>query len=318
MTNNYQYSIELLIGYYQDLITMNDRFTAFNKHNTGINTVNSENDRYKNLVIKIIAIRQLIIDKKAADINTLYKPAPGLFINKEHFTTLEAAIQFYKDNLGVDYDIAGAEQYCNDYAATNNDSVNNEIRFNEQTANNIIQALSILGDEIKTQLSEIQEPIKRLVNEDICSQITKSSNDTLAALSTNHELMKSDVRKYDTFLTEHISKSSVHVTEAIEKEHARFVQRMASDSNAIIAGISETVTGEVAIQTNLVKDSMKGLDDKLFKWAGVIFIGAALLLFACSVLSSSWAANKSLNGIRAIAATVQHNNPAPIPKKRHG
>lgn len=297
---------------------MNDRFSKLNELNTDTNVGNGENDKYKNLINKLIAIRQLIIDKKAADISTLYKPAPGLFINKEHFTILEAAIQFYKDNPGVDYDIAGAEQYCNDYAATNNDSVNNEIRFNEQTANNIIQALSILGNEIKTQLSEIQEPIKRLANDDICSQITKSSNDTLAALSTNHELMKSDVRKYDTFLTEHISKSGIHVTEIIEKEHARFVQRIASDSNAIIAGISETVAGEVGIQTNLVKDSMKALDDKLFKWACLVFIVGICALFACSILSSSWAANKSLNGIRAIAATVQHNNPAPIPKKRHG
>lgn len=58
--------------------------------------------------------------------------------------------------------------------------------------------------------------------------------------------MKSDIAKYDALLTEHINKSAVNIAEVIEKEHSRFVQKIASESNAIIAGIVEATANELA------------------------------------------------------------------------
>lgn len=316
MTNNPQYGIELLISYYKNLITLNDRFTAFNKQHTGTNIINSENDKYKNLLDKLIATRQLIIDKEIADIDKLHKPAPGLFTDKEHLNTLEATIQFYKDNPYIDYDTSGAEQYFNDDAPINNNSVDNALKFNEQISNSLNQALSTMGNEIKMQLSDIQEPIKKLVNDDLYIQMAKYSNDTLAVLTTNYELIKSDIKKYDTFLTEHISKSGINVTEAIEKEHIRFAQKIASESNNIIKGVSGNIASEIAKQTDLIKDSMKILDDKTFKQGCILYIASFCALFACSILSSTWAANKVLSSTKIVRVETICKSTTPVNSRK--
>jgi hypothetical protein len=124
--------------------------------------------------------------------------------------------------------------------------------------------------------------------------------------------MKSDITKYDALLTEHINKSGIYTVEAIEKEYARFVQKIISDSNAIIAGISETVAGEIAVHTGLIKDSMKKLDDKSFKWACIVFIAGICTLFASSILSSSWAANKALGDAKIFKITAVCNSKSNI------
>ncbi len=120
--------------------------------------------------------------------------------------------------------------------------------------------------------------------------------------------MKSDIVKYDALLTEHITKSSINMVEAIEKEHARFVQKIASDSNAIIAEISEAVSGEFATQTYLIEDSVKRLDDKLFKQACIVFIAVICALFACSILSSTWAANKAIGNAKVFKVLTRDNS----------
>ena len=99
----------------------------------------------------------------------------------------------------------------------------------------------------------------------------------------------------------------INIAEAIEKEHTRFVQKIASDSNAIIVGVGEAIAGEVAIQTDLIKDSMKRLDDKSFKLACIVFITGICTLFACSVLSSTWAANKALGDAKVVKVIAVHN-----------
>lgn len=154
MTNNHQYSIELIINYYQDLIAMNERFSAANKLNstTNVNTSNignnSESDKYKNLINKLTTIRQLIIDKKAADISALHKPAPGLFIDKEHFNILEATIQFYANNPDTDYDIAGAEQYANNNIAANTNNSPTNLKF--ISINDVPQLINYLNQRDST------------------------------------------------------------------------------------------------------------------------------------------------------------------------
>ena len=110
MRSNNQYNIELLINYYQDVIALNDAFSDLDNRN--------ENNRYKHLVSQLVVIRQSIIDKNLANINTLYKPIRELFINQEHFSTLEEIIAFYKNNPDANYDIAGAEQYLNNHLAS--------------------------------------------------------------------------------------------------------------------------------------------------------------------------------------------------------
>lgn len=291
MRNNNQYNIELVINYYQDIIALNDAFTKFDNR--------YENNRYKHLVSQLAAVRQSIIDKRIANINGLYKPIQELFINEHHFSILEETIGFYKNNPDANYDVVEAEQYLNNYLGssmpvdlTDMQKVIQYIERDFIVSINI--ALAKVSDEFNTKLTGINNQISQITNDDISEVIAKSSNDILAALPTSRELMKSDIAKYDALLTEHINKSGIYTVDAIEKEHARFVQKIASESNAIIVGISEAVSSEFATQTDLINDSMRKLDDKSFKRSCIVFIGSICALFASSILSSTWAANKAL------------------------
>lgn len=300
MRSNNQYNIELLINYYQNVIALNDAFSDLDNRN--------ENNRYKHLVSQLVVIRQSIIDKSLANINTLYKPIRELFINQEHFSTLEEIIAFYKNNPDANYDIVGAEQYLNNHLASSVPvdltDMQKVVKYIEQSIVAPINiALAKVSDDFNAKLTGINNQISQITNDSISELIAKSSNDILASLSTSRELMKSDIAKYDALLTEHITKSGINIAEAIEKEHARFAQKIASDSNAIIAGISEAVSGELATQTDLIKDSMKKLDDKAFKRASFMFIGCVCALFACSLFSSTWAASKVISNLKILAAT---------------
>jgi len=296
--NNKQYNIELLISYYQGLIDINDAFTKLNS--------DKENDRYKHLVSQLIIIRQTIMSKDLAGINALYKPIWELFVTNEHFSILEEAIEFYKRNPNVSYNATEAKQYLD---------------------NHLTKPVTVNVTDMQKLIKHIEQGIATSVNtaltqssSDFNEVIKKSSNDTLAALTTSNALMKSDIIKYDALLTEHISKSAIIFTEVIEKEHARFVQKIASDSNAIIAGISEVNANELAAQTELVKQSMKDFEDKSFKQFCISFILVVGALFACSILSSTWAANKLVSNAIALkksAASNPHIQATPQKPRHH-
>lgn len=292
MTKNNQYNLELLIDYYQDLISINSKFSDFDSKD--------ENNRYKHLVDQLTAIRQVIIDKNMSNINSLYMPISELFINAAHFGILEEIVEFYKRNTNVNYDTVEAEQYLNSHI----------VKSAPADFTNVQQVTNYIGqyfDKLNTQLTYISKQLGTLVYDDLKEAIARCNSDISATMATNYEQMKSDIKRYDLLLIEHISKTSTYLTEAIEKEHARFIQRIASDSNAIIAGVSETITGEIAIQIDLIKDSMKKLEDKSFKWFCGAFIGSIFALFACSILSSTWAANKALGDAKVVKVIAVHN-----------
>ena len=202
-------------------------------------------------------------------------------------------------------DIVGAEQFLNNHLASSVPvdltDMQKVIKYIEQSIVAPINiAVTKVSDDFSAKLTSIHEQIGRITHDDIREAIAKSSNDILASLVTSRELMKSDIAKYDALLTEHINKSGIYTVEAIEKEHARFVQKIASDSNAIIAGIVDATANELAIQTDLIKDSMRKLDDKSFKRSCIILIASICALFACSILSSTWAASKALGGTKIL------------------
>ena len=271
MADNNQHNIDHLINYYIGLVELNNKFIkpSFCK----------DNYKYEDLVTRMLSIKQLLIKKTLNNINSLYKPTANLFNSNDHFTILEECIMFYRENPDLDYPINITES---------NTVVNNQ----SDTGNN--------DNEIKIQLSDIQESMNKLINDNQNSAIIKSSNDTLAALNTNYELMKADLNKYDNLITHHINQTSQIIVESIEKEHARFAQKIASDSNTIINGITEANVNELEKQTKLIQSSVKDLNDKTFYQSCYLFIWSILLLFACSTLSSTWTATKVLNNVRLI------------------
>lgn len=296
-----QHNIDCLIDCYTNLIELINKFPNLQ--------FGGDSYRYEDLVKRLCSIRQLIIDKDLANINVIYKPMLTLFNHKEHFTTLEEAIQFYRQNPSIDYPMPTASD---DTINTNNE--NNQYS-NEQVISSINQSFSILTNEIKLQLSEIKELTgNKFANDDI----NRFSNDILATLTTSRELMKSDIAKYDELLTNHINKSSIYIVEAIEKEHTRFVQRMSSDVNAIIAGISSAASNEFSTQTDLIKDSMKALDDKSFKRSCVVFVGVVSAVFACSFLSAAWTMNKVVGSTKLFRIEVTHKPTTPVNSRKTG
>jgi hypothetical protein len=262
-------------------------------------------------VDQLIVIRQVIIDKNMSTINSLYTRTRELFIYAEHFDILEGTVKFYKRNTNVNYDIVEAEQYLINQI---NNLTTNAFSDTQQAANYIEQYY----DKLNTQLISIDKKLSAFSYNNIKETLERSNNDISATMATNYEQMKSDIKRYDSLLIEHISKTSIYLSEAVEKEHARFVQKIASDSNAIIAGISEAVASEIAIQTDLINNSMKKLDDKLFKWFCGAFVGCIFALFACSILSSTWTANKVIGNARVFKiVTGALNTQTTLQKSRH-
>ena len=301
--NKIQPSIDHLIDYYTTLVDTNNKFADIQ--------FGDDNYQYEDLIKRMHSVRQLIINKDLSNINNIYKPTERLFNCKEHFAILEETLKFYRQNSDADYPVSVAEPD----SGVGNES--NSADGDKQSIND--QALSTLGDKIKVQLFDIKEPIKQLINDEFNSIVAKASGDTIAALATTNTLIRSDIAKYDALLTDHISKSGINTTEAIEKEHIRFVQKIAADSNQIINNVSEAIADELSTQTNLVNDSLNKFDDREFKRAAFILFGCAFILFACSVFSSTWTANKILNGTKLVQIIpAQQNNPAHDSKKgRH-
>ncbi len=309
-TKDNQPSIDCLIDYYTTLVDANNMFADIQ--------FGDDNYRYGDLIKRMLSVKQLIINKDLSNVNNIYKPTEALFNRKEHFTILEETIKFYRQNPTVEYPLYVTNSNTDttkekDFVAKDNSF------FNEQITNSIEQALSTLSDKIKIQLSDIKEPIKQLIKDEFNDVIAKASGDTLAALTTSNTLIRSDIAKYDALLTDHISKSGINAVQAIEKEHIRFVQKIESDSNQIINNVSEAINSELTNQTNMVNDSLNKFDDKAFKRAALIFFGCVFVLFACSILSSTWTASKILSGTRLVQiTTVQLKPPASnLKKARH-
>lgn len=316
MLNNNHPSLEQIINYYQELITVNAKFTD-------IHELNDQNANYEELVKQLIIIRDLLIKRDLSNINMFYKPLEKLFNNKGHYRILETIILQFRQNplLGYHAEESNANNEANelvnaadgDCAITNkNDPI---VKLNTkllELENNILNKLNIFenkqgcdvlveqNNKILETTIDMQRSIEELNNHDFYSAITRATNDTMATLTTNHELMKTDINRYDAMLTDHINKSGINVTEAIEKEHARFVQKIASDSNAIIAGLIDATANILSKQTELVKASVKEIENKLFKYMSIIFIISIGFIFTCSILTSSWTANKVVAHIKAI------------------
>lgn len=106
------------------------------------------------------------------------------------------------------------------------------------------------------------------------------------------------------FIDRLLNKTGINITEAIEKEHARFVQRIASDSNAIIAEITDVTANVLSKQTDLVKAIVKEIENKSFKDLSIIFFMSIGFMFTCSILTSNWTANKVVARIKVIKITT--------------
>lgn len=260
------------------------------------------------------------MDKDVTNIYLLCKTIRELFINVEHFNILEDIVEFYKNNPDANFDVVEAEQYLNNHLASSVPVYTDMHKVIQSVEQNIVafinSALAKVSDNFNAKLANINDQVSLVTNDDLSEVIAKFSNDILATLTTSRELMKSDIAKYDALLTEHINKSGICTVEAIEKEHARFVQKIASESNAIIAGISEAIFSELAMQTDLINDSMRKLDDKSLKRSCLVFIAGISALLACSVFSSTWAANKALGNAKVFKITVENSYNASINSRR--
>ncbi len=299
MLNNGQYNLELLINYYQEVLAVNEAFTDLSDEN--------EINRYKNLVEQLVIIRQALVDKNLSKIRLLYKPIRSLFMNENHFNLLERIIEFCRRNPTFNYNISDAELYLKENiiskASTGTTNMQQLISM-EQNVVSQNAILSKIDDDLVAKLNEVNQQLHKITNYEFNEIVIKSSNEVLATLTTNYELMKLDIARYDKLLTEHINKSGINIAEAIEKEHARFVQKIASDSNQIIANVSESVASKLTTQTNLVANKMKEFDDKAFKRACIMFFGCVCAIFACSIFSSSWAASKITDGLSITKVTT--------------
>jgi hypothetical protein len=73
------------------------------------------------------------------------------------------------------------------------------------------------------------------------------------------------------------------------------------------------------IVSDIINNSMNKLNDKSFAWACIVFIAAVSALFTCSILSSTWAANKTLGDTKVfkiISTCVSHSQEF-LQKPRH-
>ncbi len=304
MLNDDQYNLELLINYYQEVLTINEAFTDLSNEN--------EINRYKNLVEQLVIIRQTLVDKNLSKIRSLYKPIRSLFTNENHFNLLEEIIEFCRRNPSFNYDVTDAELYLKKNITSKASTGTVDMQQLTSVKQKVVPPNTIsskIDDDLVAKLNEVNQQLQKMTNDEFNEIVIKSSNEVLATLTTNYELMKSDIARYDKLLTEHINKSGINIAEAIEKEHARFVQKIASDSNQIIANVSEAITNEFTTQTNLVADKMKEFDDKAFKRSCLIFFCCVCAIFACSIFSSSWTANKVAGNtkISKVAATCNSN-----------
>lgn len=334
-----RHAINDLIEYYQDLNNINLRFNAKNP-------IESINMDYSSLLEQLITIREFLINKNFDNINAVYRPTKSLFVYKEHYAILEGAVQFFKLNTNENYPIPETN-IIEDIANNNvnqNDSTDiepstadtNSDNNDSKTDNTLIQQhydyikakLALIearidlwpipssNAEVLDKISQVHNSISSIVNQDLFHSVARTSQDTLMLMKTNCELVRSDLNKYDELMTNHITKTAANVTEIIEKEYTRFVHRVSNDINAIVAGITEKNTAELATQTKLVQTNMdkfdNKLDNKFFKWFSSIFFVSAFMLFGNSILSSSWAANKIANNAKLVKLSMTCKPAKPV------
>lgn len=319
-------NLEQLINYYQELIVVNTKFND-------IHELTGQNDNYEELVKQLKSIRDLLIKRDLSNINMFYRPLERLFNNKGHYRILETIILQFRQNSSLEYlvqeentgnvesnDLSNVVSDTAIVTSNNGDfMVKLDNRINK-IEDDVLDRLNSLQDyqngntnfeqnaEIVEILNEVQKSIKLLTSNEFYSTVAKSSNDIMANLTTNYELMKADINRYDAMLTDHINKSGIDIAETIEKEHVRFRQKISSDSNAIIAGIADAIVDELSKQTDLVKASVKEIENKLFKYISIIFVISIGFMFTCSILTSSWTANKVVAHIKAIKITAMSNS----------
>lgn len=231
-------------------------------------------------------------------------------------TELQQAITVIKNHIATEYNSSlsqAVENMCMQLSSIEEKLTilsNNGDLLEHKTVDGLVNT-EMLGN-----LSEMRESINRLIDGDSGQAIIKSTNDAIAVLHTNYKLMETDIKKYDSLLTDHINQTSTNITLAIEKEHSRFVQRMSSEVNAIIAGISSAASNEFSIQTDLIKDSMQKLDDQSFKRSCVVFVGVVSAVFACSFLSSAWTVNKVVGNNKLFRIEVTHKSTTPVNSRK--
>lgn len=301
MSQDIHQGLNDLISYYQGLSNYNHKFP-------NLNTVN-----YDTLIEQLLAIRQLLINKLTTNINAIYKPTEKLFAIRDHFKILETIVQFYKQNGDIAYPTPEIETSEERYALINTGLSDNTITELQQSLaeiKNYIATNTSAGssnqayDNIHSQLSGIKESINGLMGGDVSQNVIKSNNALLTVIKTNHELTKADLSRYDSLLTEHINKSNMNIAEAIDKEHARFVHKMSSDVNAIVAEITKANVAELATQRELIQTDMTNIEGNSLKWFFFSFIAGVFLLFACSGFSSIWAANRAISYARIFKITT--------------
>lgn len=227
-------------------------------------------------------------------------------INNGNDTELTSLLSQMKDNIIADTN-DNLVQSCNDLKDQLSTVIEEKLAvFSAQ--NNIAQdpeAEKATHTDILSGLSDVKESLNKIIDDELNQHVMQSTQDTLAAIKTNHELMRSDIQKYDTLLTDHINKSGEYTLNAIEKEHARFGQKMSSDVNNIVAEITKANAAELATQSELIQTHMKQLEDKSFKWFVIMFCFSVFILFAGSVFSSTWAAEKAFGNAKVFrVATV--------------
>lgn len=301
MQNNNANGLNQLINYYQELINVNSQFND-------IHDLNRQNANYKNLLNQLIVIRDLLIKRETNSINAVYKPIEKLFNNKEHFILLGTTIDYLKQNPQIDYPVpenSGNSSINNDYLPPEQEIISDYNDYNINSATNMSNSvIDEQNDKLFETLTVMQKSIKELKSNDFSFVITKSTNDMIAAFNTNYELMKSDITRYDAMLTDHINKSSAITAEAVEKEHARFAQKVAAESNAIIAGVIDATTSELAKQTDLIKSWVKEIDNKQLKHVCIVFFMNICFMFGGAILAANWTVSKIFTHAASVKSKV--------------
>lgn len=184
----------------------------------------------------------------------------------------------------------------------------------EQNNSSLIKDIKTTKTELLTNFSRLNESIDKIINVDSYQALIKTSQDTLSTLKTSHQYIKDDISRYDALLTEHITKTGSNIVDAVEKEHIRFVQKIAAETSAITSEITKANVAELSNQRELVETNMKKQENTLIKWYAIIFFVSSFMIFACSILSSNWAANKVINNAKIFKVSV--DCAATIPAKK--
>lgn len=348
-TNNLP-QINQLISYYQALNNLNITYAD-------INTNDTDNSNYTNLIEQLVAIRERLIKNAVNGINAVYKPIEQLFIYRSHYQILEDTVQFYKQNSTIAYPIP--ETKASEIIDSNDSNIDTNTELTQstgadanqtETAQNLNNSLVQSSDDVQTKLAAIEEKLTialaqndssshneteiatrteilndlttikellhKIASHEFNQSAIKSTQDALAAIHTNFELMKADLSKYDALLTDHINKSSATALNAMGKEHARFVLEASAEINAIVRGIREANAPDFAVQNDLMQKNAKIYEDKSFKYFCFSFIMSIFAIFSCAILTSHWVAGKVLDNAKVLKISTVCSS-APVASQKH-